>query len=119
MSCSCDPRGAYTELADTRAVTNPPRIKSAKAITEGINAWEGIQLRHQLATGATILTPHAKKYSLLSLMPPQIEKVLEDHVWNKTYDELRACIIENSEEFVCQEINVHNFHNVENLDLLI
>ena len=28
-------------------------------------------------------------------MPPQIEKVLEDHVWTKTYDELRAFVIDN------------------------
>ena len=26
LSCACDPRGAYTELLDTRAVTNPTRI---------------------------------------------------------------------------------------------
>ena len=70
LSCACDPRGAYTELLDTRAVTNPTRIKSPKGIVEGINTWEGVQQRHQLATGVPILTEHSKKYSLLNLMPP-------------------------------------------------
>ena len=51
--------------------------------------------RHQLSTGQPILTNHSKKYSLLNLMPPPVEKVLEDHVWSKTYDELRAFIIDN------------------------
>ena len=95
LSCACDPRGAYTELTDTRSVTNPARIRTAKRIIEGINAWEGVQLRHQMATGMAILTDHSKKYTLLSLMPLQIERVLEDHVWNKTYTELRSFIVEN------------------------
>ena len=43
LSCACDPKGAYTELADTRAITNPNRIKHAKGIMEGINTWEGIK----------------------------------------------------------------------------
>merc|ERR1712235_234673 len=51
LSCACDPKGAYTELADTRAITNPTRLKHAKQIIEGINTWEGIQIRHQMATG--------------------------------------------------------------------
>ena len=80
LSCSCDPRGAYSELIDTRAVTNPTRIKGPKGIVEGINHWEGVQLRHQLATGVPILTDHAKKYSLLSLMRIPVGKVLEDNV---------------------------------------
>ena len=95
LSCTCDPRGAYTELTDTRSVTNPARIKSAKGIVEGITAWEGIQIRHQLATGVPILTEHAKKYSLMNLMPLPVEKVLEDHVYSKSYHELRAYIISN------------------------
>ena len=41
LSCSCDPRGAYSELIDTRAVTNPTRIKGPQGIVEGINNWEG------------------------------------------------------------------------------
>ena len=73
LSCACDPRGAYTELLDTRAVTNPTRIKTPKGIVEGINAWEGVQMRHQLATGVPILTEHSKKYSLLNLMPVPVE----------------------------------------------
>ena len=45
LSCACDPRGAYSELLDTRAVTDPARIKSPKGIVEGTNAWKGVQLR--------------------------------------------------------------------------
>ena len=74
LSSACDPRGAYSELMDTRSITNPQRIRNAKGIIEGINAWEGVQLRHQLATGMPILTEHAKKYSLLNLMPQAVEK---------------------------------------------
>ena len=91
----CDPRGAYSELSDTRLVTNPQRLKSPKQLLEGITAWEGIQLRHQMITGAPILTEHAKKYSLLNLLPSPIEKVVEDHVYTKNYTELKAYILDN------------------------
>ena len=60
LSGACDPRGAYSELTDTRAVTNPPRAKSPKHLLEAISTWEGIQLRHQMATGIPILTETSK-----------------------------------------------------------
>merc|ERR1711884_873587 len=95
LSGACDPRGAYSELTDTRAVTNPPRAKSPKHLLEAISTWEGIQLRHQMATGIPILTETSKKYSLLNLLPAHIEKIVEDHAYGKTYDELKAYILDN------------------------
>ena len=48
-----------------------------------------------MITGAPILTEHAKKYSLLNLLPTPIEKVVEDHVYSKSYTELKAYVLDN------------------------
>ena len=51
---SCNPRGSYADIQDTRAVASPPRVKIHELL-DALAKWDGVQLNHQLATGKEIL----------------------------------------------------------------